>query len=194
MIGESTAVPLIRTKLHRSRVSDDLVLRRHLLDRLNQSLGRKLTLVCAPAGFGKTTLVVSWLDSCHRTSAWLSLDESDNQLLLLLSYLVSAIRSLFPQACQDSLESLQSPQTPPPELDAHVSQRAVRAASSVPPEIHRLRQRNPRASPPKNRRRPVGKAISLHLIMENTRQCAHSKRANRSRFKRNEVTSSSATH
>jgi LuxR family maltose regulon positive regulatory protein len=113
MLDQSTTLPLIRTKLHRPRVSDDLVLRPHLLDRLNQSLDRKLTLVSAPAGFGKTTLVASWLESCRRPSAWLSLDENDNDLFLFLRYLISAIRTLFPQACRNSLELLQSPQSPP---------------------------------------------------------------------------------
>jgi LuxR family maltose regulon positive regulatory protein len=113
MIDESNAVPLIRTKLRRPRVSDDLVLRPHLWDRLNQGVDRKLTLVSAPAGFGKTTLVASWLELCHRPSAWLSLDENDNDLFLFLSYLISAIRTLFPQACRDTLELLQSPQAPP---------------------------------------------------------------------------------
>ena len=112
MAGEIDTPRLIRTKLHRPRVSDDLVLRPHLLDRLNRGLDRKLTLVSAPAGFGKTTLVASWLESCHRPSAWFSLDESDNDLFLFLSYLVAAIRTLFPRACGDALGLVQSAQPP----------------------------------------------------------------------------------
>jgi LuxR family maltose regulon positive regulatory protein len=113
MTGEISTLPLIRTKLHRPRVIDDLVLRPRLVDRLNQGLERKLTLVSAPAGFGKTTLLTCWLESCHRPSAWLSVDESDNDLFLFLSYLIAAIRTLYPQACEEALRLVQSPQPPP---------------------------------------------------------------------------------
>ena len=53
--------PLIRTKLNKPRLTADLVQRSHLIDNLNRGLARKLTLVTGRAGFGKTTLVLSWL-------------------------------------------------------------------------------------------------------------------------------------
>lgn len=113
MAGEKNTLPLNRTKLHRPRVSDDLVLRPHLLDRLNQGLDRKPTLVCVTAEFGKTTLVASCLGLCRRPSACLSLGGNDNDPSLFLSYVIAAIRTLFPQACRDTLELLQSLQVPP---------------------------------------------------------------------------------
>ena len=56
---------LLRTKLHRPPITADLVPRPRLLKRLDQHWGRPLTLVCAPAGYGKTTLVSSWLETCE---------------------------------------------------------------------------------------------------------------------------------
>jgi LuxR family maltose regulon positive regulatory protein len=90
-MAETDSLPLIRTKLHRPRVSDDLVLRPHLLHRLNRGLEQKLTLVSAPAGFGKTTLVSEWVASCDRPVAWLSLDDGDNDPVRFLAYLVAAL-------------------------------------------------------------------------------------------------------
>jgi LuxR family maltose regulon positive regulatory protein len=129
MAGETDKLPLIRTKLHRPRVSNDLVLRPRLADRLNQGLDRKLTLVSAPAGFGKTTLLSSWLESCHRPSAWLSLDQSDNDLFLFLSYFIAAIRTLYPQACRDTWALVQSPQPPP---SAYVTTSLINEISETP--------------------------------------------------------------
>jgi LuxR family maltose regulon positive regulatory protein len=55
-----------------------------------------LTLVTAPAGYGKSTLVSHWLQNCESPSAWVSLDDSDSDARLFLDYLVEAIRSMFP--------------------------------------------------------------------------------------------------
>jgi LuxR family maltose regulon positive regulatory protein len=66
------------TKLSPPPVRPRLVHRPRLIERLNQGLYRKLTVVSAPAGFGKTTLVSEWLSGQERPVAWLSLDEGDN--------------------------------------------------------------------------------------------------------------------
>ncbi|MGE0681523.1 MAG: hypothetical protein AB7P69_11590 [Candidatus Binatia bacterium] len=58
-----------------------------------------LTLVSAPAGYGKSTLVIHWLDARPEPSAWLSLTEDDNALGQFLRYVVAAVRTVFPQAC-----------------------------------------------------------------------------------------------
>ena len=83
-MGESTipqtGSPLLSTKLHRSRASAALVLRPRLLEELTAGLSQRLTLISAPAGYGKTTLVSQWLDSVDRPSAWISLDEHDGDL------------------------------------------------------------------------------------------------------------------
>jgi LuxR family maltose regulon positive regulatory protein len=104
---------LISTKYNIPRVSGDLVPRPHLINRLNDGLDRKLTLVCAPAGYGKTTLLSQWLaDSAHPV-AWLSLDENDNDLVVFLSYFVAAVQTIFPEAGQATRSLLEAPQKPP---------------------------------------------------------------------------------
>jgi len=70
-----------------------VVIRPRRIEQLNESLNRKLTLISAPAGFGKTTLVSEWVASCGRPTAWLSLDERDNDSARFLTYLVSALKT-----------------------------------------------------------------------------------------------------
>ena len=87
---------LLRTKLYRPPVPGDLILRSNLIDRLNQGLDLPLTLVSGPAGYGKTVLLSSWLDTCLLPAIWVSLDENDNDLRVFLAYLVAGIQSVFP--------------------------------------------------------------------------------------------------
>ena len=92
--------PLLKTKLYIPPVRSELVPRPFLLERLNAGLGqsggsaRKLTLVSAPAGFGKTTLVTEWLGSAERSFAWLSLDEGDNDPVRFSTYVITAIQAV----------------------------------------------------------------------------------------------------
>ena len=65
-----------------------------LIERLNEGLHRKLTLISAPAGFGKTTLASEWIAGCKRPSAWLSLDEGDSDVARFLMYLVAALQTV----------------------------------------------------------------------------------------------------
>jgi LuxR family maltose regulon positive regulatory protein len=92
-----------------------VVPRPRLLERLNAGLHRKLTLIAAPAGFGKTTLVSAWAAGCHQPVAWLSLDAGDNDPTRFLTYLVAALRTTAPQIGTGVLDSLQSPPPPPTE-------------------------------------------------------------------------------
>ena len=100
-----------RTKLHRPRVGSQSVFRARLTQQLDAATN--LTLVIAPAGYGKTTLLSTWLETCVVPSAWLSLDEHDNDLVVFVSYLVAAVRTLFPAACHDTLELLHGITLPP---------------------------------------------------------------------------------
>lgn len=93
-----------------------LVHRRRLTDRLNSSLLRRLTLVSAPAGFGKTTLVSDWAVASDRPIAWLSLDEGDADPGRFLAYVVSALRSVVPDLGEGVLSRLGSPEPPPMDL------------------------------------------------------------------------------
>jgi len=105
--------PLLRTKLYRPRSRGDIVPRPRLLERLGQHRGRPLTLISAPAGYGKTTLVDSWLDECDCPSAWLSLDEYDNDPAVFLSYLLAAVQSAFPESKLKTLALMEAHSIPP---------------------------------------------------------------------------------
>ncbi len=113
MADMTTNIGIIRTKLHRPQLTHDLVPRRQLLERLESCRRRSLTLVSAPAGYGKSTLVSHWLELSDCPCAWVSLDEEDNDLRRFLMYLSAAIQTLFPQALQDTLALATTHELPP---------------------------------------------------------------------------------
>ena len=94
----------------------DLVARPQLTERLGRGTAFKLTLISAPAGFGKTTLVAEWLASYppgDRSIGWLSLDQSDNEPTAFWTYLIKALQSAAPQIGASAISLLQAPQPPP---------------------------------------------------------------------------------
>ncbi len=105
-------VPLLATKLYTPPVRPELVSRPRLIERLDAGLDRKLTIVSAAAGFGKTTLVTEWLSQLDCPSTWLSLDEGDNDPVRFLSYLVAALQKLDERIGQVVQGSLGAPQLP----------------------------------------------------------------------------------
>jgi LuxR family transcriptional regulator, maltose regulon positive regulatory protein len=109
--------PILATKLYVPLPRSGVVLRPLLIERLNEgfSASRKLTLISASAGFGKTTLVSEWIASSERRVAWLSLDEGDNDLTRFLAYLVTALQTIAPKIGAGVLAALQSPQLPSAE-------------------------------------------------------------------------------
>ena len=107
--------PLLLTKLYVPPPRSNIVLRPRLLERLNEGLMRKLTLISASAGFGKTTLVSEWVAGCGRPVAWLSLDEGDNDPTRFLTYLVAALQTIAANIGAGVLAVLESPQPPPSE-------------------------------------------------------------------------------
>ena len=109
------STPLLATKLYIAPCRPNLVLRPHLIERLNAGLHRKLTLIAAPAGFGKTTLVSEWIAGCERPAAWLSLDEGDSDPARFLAYLVAALQTIAATIGTGVLTGLQSAQSPPTE-------------------------------------------------------------------------------
>jgi LuxR family maltose regulon positive regulatory protein len=109
------SITLISTKISIPRIHSDLIPRPQLIKRLNDGLNRKLSLVCAPAGYGKTTLLGQWLADIPQSIAWLSLDENDNDLDVFLSYFLAALQTIIPAAGQDTLSLLQAPQKLPLE-------------------------------------------------------------------------------
>ena len=108
-------VPLLTTKLYIPSPHPDLVPRPRLTGRLDEGLrlGHRLTLVSAPAGCGKTTLVSEWINSHERPVAWLSLDEGDNDPIRFLRYLIAALQQMNQAIGQTVRDALQSPQLPP---------------------------------------------------------------------------------
>src|SRR6266480_3158472 len=86
--------PILATRLYLPRLRPNVVFRPRLLERLNEGVHRKLTLISAPAGFGKTTLVSEWVEGIERPTAWLSLDEGDNDPTRFLTYLVAALQTI----------------------------------------------------------------------------------------------------
>ncbi len=112
--------PILATKLYIPPPRPKVVLRPLLLARLNEGLHRKLTLIAAPAGFGKTTLVSAWLAGAGERwigtplgrVAWLSLDAGDADLIRFLTHLVAALQTVAPNFGAGVLAMLQSPQPP----------------------------------------------------------------------------------
>ena len=108
---------LLLTKLYVPPPRPNRVLRPRLNERLNNGLssGSKLTLISAPAGFGKTTLVSEWVAGCGRPVAWLSLDEGDYAPTSFLAYFVAALQTIDENIGAEALRLLQSTQPPPIE-------------------------------------------------------------------------------
>ena len=111
--GGSIPSFIVQAKLHRPRVIGGLVPLARTQQRLAHDIDRAFTLISAPAGFGKTTLLSEWLRVTARPGAWLTLDEHDSAPVTFLTYLIAAIRTIFPSACPETHAMLQTP-TPPP--------------------------------------------------------------------------------
>ena len=127
--------PLLAAKLYTPPLRSELVSRPRLIRRLNAGLDRKLTLISAPAGFGKTTLVSEWIHSRREGSygaspiqaAWLSLDDGDNDLGRFLTYLIGALQTIKADTGQGVLAALQSlsPVNPEPILTSLLNEVAA---------------------------------------------------------------------
>lgn len=86
--------PILTTKLFVPEIRSNFVIRKSLVDKLIYGINTKskLTLVSAPAGYGKTTLILELMNSINLDNAWISLDDSDNDLIQFLSYLIAALK------------------------------------------------------------------------------------------------------
>src|SRR5579885_2055258 len=106
------ATPLLETKFYVPGPRRRLVPRPRLTARLNRGAESKLTLVSAPAGFGKTTLIAEWLAGVAgdgRSAAWLSLDQADNHPARFWNYLIAALQRAAPAVGAGTLPLLQAP-------------------------------------------------------------------------------------
>jgi LuxR family maltose regulon positive regulatory protein len=104
---------LLTTKLAVPPARPDIVARARLTEKLEQGLGRRLILLAAPAGFGKTTLLSSWVHQSGRPVAWVTLDSSDDEVDRFWTYAIAALDLVYPGACTPALTLLRAPQPPP---------------------------------------------------------------------------------
>jgi ATP/maltotriose-dependent transcriptional regulator MalT len=107
---------LVATKFHVPPAG--FVPRPRLLARLAQGIGRRLTVVCTPAGFGKTTLLADWVRRSRRPVAWLSLDAGDNDPARFWRYVAAALERVRPGVRAPVAALLRGPQSPPLEAVA----------------------------------------------------------------------------
>jgi LuxR family transcriptional regulator, maltose regulon positive regulatory protein len=147
------AVPVLETKLRQPSVSPLFVTRPRLQDQLTTWLDRRLILVSAPAGYGKTALICRWLESIDCAHAWLSVDGQDDDLATFLRYLVAAIRIVFEDALGAVELQLRAPTLPAPGrlADALLQDMAALPGSLIlalddyhslkTPEVHELMAR-----------------------------------------------------
>ena len=98
--------PLITTKLFVPSGNPEITHRIRLFEQMDRFPGKKLTTICAPAGFGKTTLVVDWIKQRNQSVAWLSLDENDNDLIRFFSYLLRALQQIEADVGQEIIDRL----------------------------------------------------------------------------------------
>jgi ATP/maltotriose-dependent transcriptional regulator MalT len=113
MADDKAPFSIIRTKLHQPPIHENHIHRERLLDRLDQRLQRSITLVAAPAGYGKTTMVSCWLKANSSPSAWISLEKNDNDLRLFLNYFLTAVQTIFPDAGRE-IQAMVNALTLPP--------------------------------------------------------------------------------
>jgi len=109
------AMPLLATKLYIPPVRPELVPRLRLIERLNAGLHRKLTLVSAPAGFGKTTCISEWVNALDCPVTWLSLYPADDDPGRFFAYLVAALQKMDDNLGREIEGVLRSGQLPPSE-------------------------------------------------------------------------------
>jgi LuxR family maltose regulon positive regulatory protein len=128
----SPGFPLLQTKLNVPQVRRELVRRPRLTSRLDDALqaGRKLTLLSAPAGFGKTTLLSEWIGGAPPV-AWVSLDGRDNDPARFWAYLLTALDGVWPGAVREAKALLHAPQPPPIEAVVTVLLNEIVAASGA---------------------------------------------------------------
>lgn len=113
---QATSFPLLKTKLYIPTAPAPRVERSHLIARLSDVAKKALTIISAPAGFGKTTLLAEWIAQTSIPIAWLSLDSGDNDPYRYLSYLIAALESIHENTGLDARQIMESQQLAPPHI------------------------------------------------------------------------------
>lgn len=101
-------LPLLRTKISIPLLPEEFVHRRRLTERIRQGVRGPLTLISAPAGFGKTNALIEWAVEEKKTAAWLTIDEADNDEIRFFSYLIGAIQAVYPALGKEALDFFES--------------------------------------------------------------------------------------
>ena len=107
--------PILSTKLYYPSLQTSWVKRERLIDKLNECFSAKLTIVSAPAGFGKTTLLSEWIEQSKHKVGWVSLDSGDNDPKRFLTYCIAALQQIQPGFGENTETIIQSPQQVSPE-------------------------------------------------------------------------------
>jgi len=110
---------MLQTKLHRPPLSLEHIFRFRLIDELNKNIYKPLTLVCAPAGYGKSMLASSWIEESKYPSAWLSLSNDENDYRTFVIYLITAIQKMFPETLAKTASLVNAPELPANKLIVH---------------------------------------------------------------------------
>ncbi len=114
----AAATSIQQTKLYRPALPTDLVPRRKVLERLDAGRALPLTLVSAPAGYGKTVTLASWVERPGQASAWLGLDGEDNELKRFVTCLAVAVQRAIPGACREVMDLVVGSDMPPVNMVA----------------------------------------------------------------------------
>lgn len=109
------SLPLLQTKVYIPTQRQQLVARPAITAKLRAGVLQPITLIAAPAGFGKTTLVSEWIAQSAHQVAWLSLDDDDNDPPRFLTYLLAALQTHHPGLGAAALGLLTAPQAPAPK-------------------------------------------------------------------------------
>lgn len=117
--NETESHNILYTKLHRPPVLPDMIIRKDIIERLEKNIANPLSLVCAPAGYGKSMLVSQWLEQTTALYTWISLDEELNDLRTFLFYFRTAIEKLFPRVLEKTGALIQASELPAGKEIAH---------------------------------------------------------------------------
>jgi len=148
--GERYGDSILRTKLHRPKVTGDIVRRQRLHEQMDLGLETPLTVVSAPAGYGKSMLVSHWAESLDHPCAWVSLDRTDSELEPFVAYFLAAVESLFPESCRETATLLHAANLPPVPVVARSLANELDVLDTpfvlVLDDYHRLHRRRPSTS------------------------------------------------
>jgi len=125
------SLPLLRTKLFIPDVPGQIVSRQHLISRLNNYISKKLILISAPAGFGKTTILCEWINQIEDSCAWFSIDKTDNDPVLFMSYVLTSFKEVLNEIDNDLFVKLNEPKPNLQEILIHLLNYISESAKNI---------------------------------------------------------------